>query len=83
MRHNARREATLESIGMEPFALLHRHSSGDRHVICDDDLVAISNAVKSGERVFTAYFLTDGKIRIWVTTDTDRPSTAILLPDEY
>jgi hypothetical protein len=39
-------------------------------------------AVTHGERILSAYALSDGT-RIWVITEADRSSTCILLPEEY
>ncbi len=74
---------TLESIGIEPFALLRRHQSGDWQDMSRDDQAANRDAIEHGGRVFTAYKLTDAQIRVWVITEADRSSTTILLPSEY
>lgn len=47
------------------------------------DQAANREAIKDGSRVFSAYKLTDAKLRVWVITEADRSSTTILLPEEY
>lgn len=72
----------LAANGQTPTEFLHRHQYGDYGVVDDDDQKANDDAVRCGERVFSAYLLTDG-VKVWVITEADRASTAILLPDEY
>lgn len=72
----------LAATGRTPAEFLHRHQCGDYGVVDDDDRKANDDAVKCGERVFSAYLLTDG-VKVWVITEADRSSTAILLPSEY
>ena len=61
---------------------VRRHQSGDYGVVNADDKKANDEAVRCGERVFSAYLLTDG-VKVWVITEADRSSTCLLLPDEY
>ena len=76
-------QTKLESIAADPIVLLARHQSGDWQDMSKDDQAANQEAIEHGTRVFSAYKLTDAKIRIWVITEADRSSTTILLPDEY
>lgn len=68
--------------GQSPAEFLVRHQAGDYGCVDGDDKKANDDAVRCGERVFSAYLLTDG-VKVWVITEADRSSTAILLPDEY
>lgn len=65
-----------------PAEFLHSHQCGDYGVVNADDKKANDEAVRCGERVFSAYLLTDGT-KVWVITEADRSSTCLLLPDEY
>jgi len=38
-------------------------------------------AVNQEARIFSAYVF--GEVKFWVITEADRPSTTILLPEEY
>lgn len=73
----------LESINVAPVALLRRHQSGDWQEMDRSDQAANREAIKNGSRVFSAYKLTDARLRVWVITEADRSSTTILLPEEY
>lgn len=72
----------LAAARQTPAEFLHRHQCGDYGVVDGDDRKANDDAVRCGERVLSAYLLTDG-VKVWVITEADRSSTAILLPSEY
>ena len=65
-----------------PRQFLDRHMSGDWGDLGDEDKMLNDIAVKHGERILSAYTLSDGT-RIYVITEADRSSTCILLPEEY
>ncbi len=79
--------------GADPARLLSRHGAGDWGALCADDHEANDEAVRSGERILSAYDL--GATRLWIITDaeTDGPvgpsgvrprhATTLLLPSEY
>jgi hypothetical protein len=72
----------LDSVSQaEITELLGRHQSGDWGEVEDDDWAANDRAVIEGSRVLSVYKV-DGE-RIWVITEADRSSTAVLLPSEY
>lgn len=61
---------------------LDRHLAGDCGEMSEDDVLANLRAVThGGERVFSAYDTTLG--RLWVITEADRSATTVLLPEEY
>jgi len=67
--------------------LLKRHAGGDWGVLSQDDKQANQEAIQTGERILSAYLLSD-ETKVWVITEaTDdrgrRATTTILLPDEY
>lgn len=62
--------------------LLLRHQTGDWGDMDASDKAANDRALKTGERIFSAYHLKDGT-RVWVITEWDRSYTTILLPEEY
>lgn len=72
----------LAATGQTPAEFLHRHQCGDYGVVNAEDKKANEDAVRCGERVFSAYLLTDGT-KVWLITEADRSSTCLLLPDEY
>jgi len=76
-------QATLDEIGMPPFALLQRHQSGDWGDIDRYDHATNRAAVAQGFRVFSAYEIAGEAVRVWVITEADRSCTTILLPEEY
>jgi hypothetical protein len=61
--------------------LLARHASGDWGDLRAFDRRENNRAIKTGERLFSAYETPAG--RLWVITEADRSSTCILLPEEY
>lgn len=66
--------------------LLHeclvRHAKGDWGDLSDHDRKANDEALKTGERIFSAYTIADDK-KIWIITEADRSVTTFLLPEEY
>ncbi len=70
----------LAKEGYLPYLL--RHACGDWGEVCLDDARANEEALLSGERLLSAYKLSNGT-KIWIITEADRSSTCILLPEEY
>ncbi len=83
----------LVAEGADPARLLSRHGDGEWGALSADDHDANDEAVRSGERILSAYEL--GSTRLWIITDaeTDGPTgpsgvrpryaTTLLLPSEY
>jgi len=72
------------STGLE---YLRRHASGDWGIVCEEDKEANNEALKSGARLLSAYFLPD-ETKLWIITDAEddkgnRQATTFLLPEEY
>lgn len=65
------------------FDSLRRHASGDWGDMDKDDLNANEDALKHGDRIFSAYEPKNGLPKIWIITEADRLATTILFPDEY
>ena len=67
---------------------LRRHASGDWGIVCKEDQQANDEALKSGARLLSAFFLPD-ETKLWIITDAvidgkgTRPATTFLLPEEY
>ena len=66
---------------------LRRHASGDWGIVCEEDKHANNDALQSGARLMSAYFLSD-ETKLWIITeaagdDGNRAVTTLLLPDEY
>lgn len=62
--------------------LLRRHERGDWGCVPSEDAQANLDAVVSGSRILSSYFLNDSE-RLWIITDADRSITTLLLPNEY
>lgn len=75
------REALQESNQL-PNEFLARHQTGDWGELCEDDKKENEFSVKEGFRILSGY-KTEREIKIYVITEADRSSTAILLPAEY
>jgi hypothetical protein len=60
---------------------LERHLTGDWGDLREEEKMLNELAVAHGEDVLSAYRLNTG-VEIWITTDRDRESTIIELPQE-
>ena len=58
-----------------------RHTMGDWGDLCDDDKRLNDLAIESGDRIFSAYNTSFGKI--YVITEADRSYTTIMRAEEY
>lgn len=72
------------STGLE---YLRRHASGDWGIVCEEDKQANDEALKTGARLLSAYFLPD-ETKLWIITEAadgrgNRQATTFLLPEEY
>ena len=72
----------VKTTGEELIMFLVRHNRGDWGELDDGDKRMNDLAVQAGERILSAYHLSDGT-KIWIITEADRSSTCILLPEEY
>jgi hypothetical protein len=72
----------LQSADQTPFEFLGRHAAGDWGDLCEEDRHENERALKCGNRLFSAYKLSDGT-KLWVITEWDRSVTTLLLPSEY
>jgi hypothetical protein len=61
--------------------LLARHASGDWGDLGAFDRRENDRALKTGERLFSAYDTPSG--RVWIITEADRSYTCFLLPSKY
>ena len=74
---------TLEERGVSAWSLLRRHQSGDWGVVCLSDRHANEDALRLGERLFSAYVVGGDADKLWIITEADRSVTTILKPNEY
>lgn len=74
--------AALEASNQLPLEFLHRHVTGDWGCVCKEDAEANEEAIRSGERLLSAYMLNSG-VKVWIITEADRSSSTLLLPSEY
>ena len=72
----------LERTKTDALALLRRHHLGDWGDLGDGDKEANNFAITHGNRILSAYNITD-TVKIWIITEADRSSTTLLLPSEY
>jgi len=66
---------------------LRRHALGDWGIVCEEDKQANDDALRTGARLLSAYFLPD-ETKLWIITDAEddkgsRQATTFLLPEEY
>ena len=73
----------FEECGESLWRYLDRHHSGDWGHVSKRDKKENKLALKEGFRIVSAYTLPHTGMKIWVITEADRSSTAILLPSEY
>ena len=69
---------------------LRRHLTGDWGCVCADDRAVNDDAVKTGERILSAYPIDPAKPSkgfgdntLWIITERDRSVTTFLLPEDY
>jgi hypothetical protein len=74
-------EELLGRTGQDKETLLQRHQSGDWGELTDADREANNQALRHGDRIFSAFRIQDEKV--WIITEADRHSSTVLLPDEY
>lgn len=72
----------IESKALDSWALLKRHARGDWGDVDEGDSALNDAALRTGERVLSAYEVSEG-VRVWVITEADRSATTFLLPEEY
>lgn len=79
--------ALMAEHGVQPADLLLRHALNDWGDLCQSDVRANEDALKTGARILSSYKVADDE-KLWVITtaaddDGRRESTCILLPSEY
>jgi hypothetical protein len=72
----------LDASDQSPWTFLIRHMSGDWGELDPGDKKLNDEAVREGSRIMSVYLAANGS-KLWVISEADRSSTAILLPDEY
>jgi hypothetical protein len=72
----------FKNAGDDPYAYLIRHIAGDWGEVDKDDRQANENGLKIGERLLSAYRMSNGT-KFWIITERDRSYTTFLLPSEY
>jgi hypothetical protein len=65
-----------------PLRYLARHGTGDWGELDAEDWTANDRALRTAERLLSAYILRSGE-RLWIVTEADRSVTTLLLPSEY
>ena len=72
----------LDEVGDDPSTYIFRHASGDWGALDEHDRAVNDRAIQQGQRLLSAYDLSDGT-RIWIITEAGRHVTTILLPSDY
>jgi hypothetical protein len=63
---------------------LQMHSAGNWGDVCDEDWESNQEALVSGDRLFSSYYLDEQhNEKIWIITEADRSATTVLWPSEY
>jgi hypothetical protein len=63
---------------------LQMHLNGNWGDLCDEDWELNQQALRCGNRLFSAYYMDDCHTeKIWIITEADRSVTTILFPEEY
>jgi len=69
---------------------LARHARGDWGNVCAEDKALNDQALKTGDRLLSAYAIDPtkpakgyGENCLWIITESDRSVTTFLLPSEY
>ena len=77
-------DRVAEDVAFAKFVVesLKRHAQGDWGDMCEEDKQTNQDALKHGNRLFSAY-VHDGLPKIWVVTEADRSATTVLFPEEY
>ena len=73
----------LAATGTNPVALLERHQTGDWGDISADDSERNTTALVNGYRIMSVYRCGPSQEVLWILTEADRSSTAILTPADY
>jgi len=74
--------SALEEAAASPGIFIKRHVTGDWGELDDQDRQENEFSVEHGFWLLSSYTLSNGG-RIWIITEADRGSTALLLPSEY
>ena len=60
---------------------LNRHVGGDWGELDEEDRQTNDEALKSGDRLLSAY--RSGDTKFWIITESSRTVTTVLLPEDY
>ena len=66
----------------EALVALSRHANRDWGNLCKEDKEANEKALRTGQRILSAYSTRQG-LEFWIITEDDRSVTTALLPEEY
>jgi hypothetical protein len=72
----------FQTAGDDPLAYFVRHLAGDWGEVNTEDWNANEESLRLGERLLSAYSMSDGT-KFWIITERDRSATTFLLPSEY
>lgn len=61
---------------------LIRHANGEWGDLDDEDRQSNEDALRTGQRLLSAYRDRNG-VKFWIITEWDRSVTTVLLPDDY
>lgn len=75
--------AALEKAGQQPGDFLARHVTGDWGDVDTHDRKENQLSLEQGFRLMSVYTLSITGVKLWVITEADSGSRAVLLPTEY
>lgn len=83
-RSIANRCANDELFAFIVMKTLQMHSTGNWGDVDDEDWNSNQEALKTGDRLFSSYYLDESCTeKIWIITEADRSYTTVLFPSEY
>ena len=62
-------------------AAINRHLSGDWGDVCQSDWQRNEQALRDGDRLLSVYQTQAGE-KFWISTESDRSTTTVLLPSD-
>jgi len=78
---NAWLQESSDAVFKDFVRAMGRHKMNDWGEVDAEDWATNDRAVRTGERLLSAYTVGDRKI--WIITERDRSATTVLFPDEY
>ena len=72
----------IRDTGLDVLTFLQRHLNGDWGDLPEEDRRSNETALRTGDRLFSAYQV-NANGKLWIITEADRSVTTLLLPEDY